>query len=54
MIEILLATTLTCSEGQELIDNIQVGQMEFREEIIDTIKTNTEPGCYEESDSVSP
>ena len=50
MIELLLATALTCSESQELIDNLEAGQMAYREEIIDTVKLNTEPGCYEGSE----
>ena len=50
MIEFLLATTLTCSEAQELIDKVSVSQGVDRDSIIEVIKTNTEPGCYEGSE----
>ena len=47
MIEIILATALTCSEAQDLIGDVQKAQIEYKEDIIQTIKLNTEPGCYE-------
>ena len=47
MIEIILATALTCSEAQDLIVDVQKAQIEYKEDIIQTIKLNTEPGCYE-------
>ena len=49
MIELLLATTLTCSEAQELIDKVSVSPGVDMDSIIEVIKTNTEPGCYEGS-----
>jgi len=52
MIELLLATAFTCHESQELIDGInQYATREaYKEELIETIKVNTEPGCYEGSE----
>ena len=50
MIEFLLATTLSCTEAQDLIVDLNKSRMEFKEDIIETIKTNTEPGCYEGSE----
>ena len=51
MIELLLATTLfTCSEAQDLILGVRKSQTEYKEDIIQTIKTNTEPECYEGSE----
>ena len=51
MIELLLATTLfTCSEAQDLILDVKEAQVDFKEDIIKTIKVNTEPGCYEGSE----
>ena len=47
MIELLLTTILTCSEAQDLISDVQKAQVEYKEDIIKTIKTNTEPECYE-------
>ena len=49
MIELILATALTCSEAQDLILDVQKAQVEYKEDIIKTIKTNTEPECYEGS-----
>ena len=52
MIELLLATALTCHEAQEVIDSINQYQTleAYKVDIIETIKTNTEPGCYEGSE----
>ena len=50
MIELLLTTILTCSEAQDLISDVQKAQVEYKEDIIKTIKTNTEPECYEGSE----
>ena len=52
MIELLLATAFNCHESQELIDGITQYQTfeAYKEELIETIKTNTEPGCYEGSE----
>ena len=47
MIDLLLATALTCSEAQNLIADVQKDQTEYKEDIIQVIKINTEPGCYE-------
>ena len=55
MIELLLATALTCHESQEVIDSLRQYQTlsEYREELIEVIKTNTKPECYEGSESNS-
>ena len=50
MIDLILATALTCSESQDLILDVQKAQVEYKEDIIKTIKTNTEPECYEGSE----
>ena len=50
MIELILATALTCSESQDLILDVQKAKTEYKEDIIETIKTNTQPGCYEGSE----
>ena len=50
MIELLLATALTCSEAQDLIIDVTEAKIEYKEDIIETIKTNTQPGCYEGSE----
>ena len=53
MIELLLATALSCSEAKELIDKVSVSQGVDRDAIIEVIKTNTKEGCYEGSESNS-
>ena len=50
MIELILATALTCSEAQDLIVSVQKSRVEFKDDLIETIKVNTEPGCYEGSE----
>ena len=50
MIELLLATALSCEGSQELIDKIQSNNEDYKEELIEVIKLNTEPGCYEGSE----
>ena len=41
---------LRCDEAVELIENIEKGRSEYKQELIDTIKLNTEPECYEGSE----
>ena len=53
MIELILATALTCSEAQDLILDVTEAKIEYKEDIIETIKTNTQPGCYEGSERKS-
>ena len=55
MLAFLLATVarLTCVEAQDLIDNINKSRVSNREEIIEVVKLNTEPKCYERSESNS-
>ena len=50
MIELILATALTCSEAQDLILDVQKAKTEYKEDIIKNIKLNTEPECYEGSE----
>ena len=51
MVEFLLATALDCEGSQELIEKIMKSQQStlHKHELIEVIKTNTEPGCYEGS-----
>ena len=51
MIEILLASSLlTCESSQEIVDGIIKSQVESREELIEVIKENTEPTCYDRTE----
>ena len=50
MIELILATALTCSQAQDLIVNVKKSRVEFKDDLIETIKLNTAPECYEGSE----
>jgi len=51
MIEILLATSLlTCESSQKIVDSIIRSQVASREDLIEVVKENTEPACYERSE----
>ena len=52
MIELLLATVLSCSESKELVEGIMESAESVlqKHELIEVIKTNTEEGCYEGSE----
>ncbi len=51
MIEILLVSSLfTCESSQEIVDNINKSRPAHKEELIEVIKENTEPTCYERSE----
>tara|TARA_B100000287_G_scaffold69722_1_gene61241 strand:- start:352 stop:528 length:177 start_codon:yes stop_codon:yes gene_type:complete len=55
MIEFLLASALDCEGSQELVEKIMKSQQSTidKHELIEVIKANTEPGCYEGSESNS-
>ena len=46
MIELLAASLLTCESGQEIIDNLNKSKPLHREELIEVIKENSEPHCF--------
>ena len=51
MIEILLASSLlTCESSQEIIDDIIKSNPAHKEELIEVIKENTDPTCYERTE----
>ena len=42
---------LSCSEAEQVIESIgKNAASEFQQELIDTIKLSTKPGCYEGSE----
>ena len=47
------SSLLDCEGSQELIERIHKSRVEHREELIEVIKENTEPQCYERSESDS-
>ena len=52
MIDLILATALSCSESKELVQNLMKSgeSILYKHELIDVIKVNTKPGCYEGSE----
>ncbi len=50
IIPLIFSTALSCADAQDLIDNVQKSRVEFKEDLIKTIKTNTQPECYERSE----
>ena len=50
MIEFLLTTALDCDGSKELIERINKSRAPNKEELIEIIKLNTEPKCYERSE----
>ena len=47
MIEFLLTTALACDGSQDLIERINKSRAPNKEELIEIIKLNTQPTCYE-------
>ena len=53
MLPFLLASALTCSGAQYLIEDVQKDKylpQEEKEDVIDIIKLNTEKGCWDAND----
>ena len=42
-----VSSLLDCQGSQELIERIQKSRAKYQEELIEVIKENTEPQCYE-------
>ncbi len=47
MIELLAASLFTCESGQEIIDNLSRSNPLHKEELIEVIKENSEPHCFD-------
>jgi len=47
MIELMLASLLSCSESKELVDSVNQSRVDEKHDLIYVIKLNTKPGCYE-------
>ena len=45
------SSLLDCQGSQEIIENIQRSRAQYQEELIEVIKENTEPQCYERSEN---
>ena len=47
MIELIAASLFTCESGQEIIDNLNRSNPLHKEELIEVIKENSEPQCFD-------
>ena len=45
------SSLLDCEGSQQIIENIQRSLAQYQEELIEVIKENTEPQCYERSEN---
>ncbi len=52
MIELIAAAAFACEDSKEVVERIMKSQESTltKYELIEVIKTNTEPGCYEGSE----
>jgi len=51
MIPFLIATTLTCQEAQDIIDNLNDATAPHKAELVQVIKmSTTEEGCWDAND----
>ena len=46
-----VSSLLDCKGSQQIIENIQRSRAQYQEELIEVIKENTEPQCYERSEN---
>ena len=46
MIELIAASLFTCESGQEIIDNLNRSNPLHKEDLIEVIKENSEPQCF--------
>jgi len=46
-----VSSLLDCEGSQQIIENIQKSRAQYQEELIEVIKENTEPQCYERSEN---
>ena len=46
MLELVVATLMSCNEAQDLIDNVNKTRVEYKQELIEVIKSNSKPQCF--------
>ena len=45
------SSLLDCEGSRQIIENLQKSRAQYQEELIEVIKENTEPQCYERSEN---
>ena len=46
-----VSSLLDCDGSKQIIENIQKSRVKYQEDLIEVIKENTEPQCYERSEN---
>ena len=46
ILELVVATIMSCNEAQDLIDNVNKTRVEHKQELIEVIKSNSESQCF--------
>ncbi len=46
MVELLAASLLTCESAKDIIDNLNRSSPAHKEELVQVIKENSEPQCF--------
>jgi|10_taG_2_1085330.scaffolds.fasta_scaffold12897_6 hypothetical protein len=46
MIELLVASLMNCRDAEDLINNVNASRVEYKQEVIEVIKSNSEPQCF--------
>ena len=46
MLELVVATLMSCNEAQDLIDNVNKTRVEHKQELIEVIKSNSVYQCF--------
>ena len=45
------SSLLDCEGSKQIIENLQKSRAQYQEELIEVIKENTDPQCYERSEN---
>ena len=46
MLELVVATLMSCNESQDLIDTVNKSRVEYKQELVEVIKSNSKPQCF--------
>ena len=46
-----VSSLLDCEGSKQIIENLQRSRVQYQEELIEVIKENTEPQCYERQEN---
>ena len=46
MLELVVATLMSCGEAQDLIDTVNKSRVEYKQELVEVIKSNSKPQCF--------